>query len=922
MKHYFFLCLFLITSGTWAQQFTVSGKVVDAETQLPLESATIFIEKVQDSSLVSYTISNRSGEFTIEGSQKVDTLRLVSSYNGYSPLSKIIVMEQPRVDLGTLKMEVVNNMLGEVTVVSERAPVTVKSDTLEFNAGSFNTRQDANLEEVMKKLPGVEVDAQGNITVNGKPVSRILVNGKEFFGNDPKIATKNLPKEIIDKIQVVDTKTKSEEFTGKAGNPDDKTINVTIKEDKNKGYFARATAGGGTDDRYELSGIGNYFKDDMRLSVLASSNNINSSGFSFDEVFDMMGGRARSISFNRNGSFSINGNNFGGSGGITKSETAGFNFTNDWDKKYELTADYFFGKNDTETYTVVERETFLPNSTFFTNSETSGNMVNESHRANLAFEVDLDTLTRISVRPSVTVNNGFSDRTRASERVEGTSQILSNTFDNEELYSSDFRNRIDFIRKFGSRGAYLQLDFNNRNEKQESDNFFYSERFTVEGGGTIGTAIQDQFIDEENSSNEYEAGITQRSVLAEKLFLDLSYDFTVLNLSNTRSVYQFDEDSGNYDILEEELSNDFEVTSYEHIPNAGINYEGKKFRGGFNLGLLNTSLQNENFLAESSFKKNYNELFMEANVRYEIARGKSLYLRYRTDNDIPRITQLQPVPNLTNPLNIIVGNPELNPTYSQNLNFGYHNFDFATRSGMNIYASATFYDNQVVPYSITEDLITTTTYRNLDGGLNSYAGVYFSKRYKKEKQEYNYRLGFNGNYNRQLGFSNGTQYKADRFGANPSLRLGYNYEEMVEINPRYELSYVNTQYNINNNRKEEYVNHTVALEATTYWPKNVVFGNDISFNNYGNVAPGFDNTSLLWNMSLGYKFLKDDATLKLKVYDLLNENVSTSRTTGDDFVQDTRELILEQYFMLSFTYKLSKFGGKDPNRRGGGIMRM
>ena len=194
-----------------------------------------------------------------------------------------------------IKMELATNELGEVTVVSERAPVTVKSDTLEFNAASFNTRQDANLEEVMKKLPGVEVDAQGNITVNGKPVSRILVNGKEFFGNDPKIATKNLPKEIIDKIQVVDTKTKSEEFTGKAGNPDDKTINVTIKEDKNRGYFARATAGGGTDDRYELSGIANYFKDDLRVSVLASSNNINSAGFSFDEVYDMMGGRARSI---------------------------------------------------------------------------------------------------------------------------------------------------------------------------------------------------------------------------------------------------------------------------------------------------------------------------------------------------------------------------------------------------------------------------------------------------------------------------------------------------------------------------------------------------------------------------------------------------------------------------------------------------
>lgn len=194
MKHIFLLCLVLFTTGTWAQQFSISGKVVDSETRAPLESATLFVEKVQDSSLVSYTISNRTGDFTIEGSQRVDSLRLVSTYNGYTTYSRLLILEDRKLDLGLVQMEVANNMLGEVTVVSERAPVTIKRDTLEFNAGSFNTRQDANLEEVMKKLPGVEVDAQGNITVNGKPVSRILVNGKEFFGNDPKIATKTCPR--------------------------------------------------------------------------------------------------------------------------------------------------------------------------------------------------------------------------------------------------------------------------------------------------------------------------------------------------------------------------------------------------------------------------------------------------------------------------------------------------------------------------------------------------------------------------------------------------------------------------------------------------------------------------------------------------------------------------------------------------------
>ena len=920
MKNLFLLCLLLLSTSVWAQQFSISGKVVDAETNAPLESATLFVEKLQDSSLVSYTISNREGQFVIEGSGKMDTLRLVSTFNGYTPLYKKISLAQREIDLGMLRMEVANNLLGEVTVVSERAPVTVKKDTLEFNAASFNTRQDANLEEVMKKLPGVEVDAQGNITVNGKPVSRILVNGKEFFGNDPKIATKNLPKEIIDKIQVVDTKTKSEEFTGKAGNPDDKTINVTIKEDKNKGYFARATAGGGTDERYELSGIGNYFKDDLRVSALASSNNINSSGFSMDEVFDMMGGRGRSIMIRSNGSFAVNGMNFGSDQGITKSETAGLNFTNEWNKKYEVTGDYFYVKSDTETASIVQRETFLPTGSFYTDVVSEANIVNQNHRANFSFEVELDTMTRIEIRPAVSISDGFAHRTSLSERMDNDRELITNVEDREDIFSKDFNNRISFTRKFGSRGAYLEASFENSNELRESENFFNSEFFETEGEVLQDTRIQDQFIDEENTTDEYEAGITQRSVLAEKLFLDLSYDFSTQTMNSTRSVFEFDEQTNSYNNFNDLLSNDFEVKSYKHIPNAGLNYEGKKLRASFDVGLLNTKLTNENFLADAEFENNYNNLYLRSNVRYELERGKSLYAYYQNDTQVPSIRELQPVPNLTNPLNIFVGNPELDPTYSHRLSMGYQNFDFATRSGMSIYASATFYEDQVVPYSITEDLVTTTTYRNLDGGISSYAGVSLSKRYKKEEQEYSYRLGLYGNYNRQIGFSNGFRYNADRFGFFPSLRLGYNYNDKVEINPRYELSYNRTNYDISNSREEEYVNHTVALEATTYWPKNVVFGNDISFVSFGNVAPGFDSTSLLWNMSLGYKFLNDDATLKMKVYDLLNENVSTRRTTGEDFVQDSRELILEQYFMLSFTYKISKFGGKDPNRKGGGFM--
>lgn len=928
MKRLFVTLLCIISLQVTAQNFELTGKITQIDSNLPLEAATVYVENPVDSTLVSYTISEKDGDFLITGNTQVKDLDLFVSFTGYQIHRQKISLEDGLIkNLGTIKMKEADNALDEITLTGSRAPITIKKDTLEFNAASFATRPDANLEELMRKLPGVEVDTQGNITVNGKPVSRILVNGKEFFGNDPKIATKNLPKEIIDKIQVTDTRTRSEEFTGKAGNPDDKTINITIQEDKNKGYFARATAGGGTGDRYELSGIGNYFKDKLRVSVLASSNNINSSGFSFDEVFDMMGRNARSFTMTSGGgggSFGINGMNFGNmGGGITKAETAGINFVNEWGKKVELNADYFFGRNDTETLTVIERENILPDSRFFYNSTSAGNLVNDSHRGSARFEFKPDTLTRISISPRFNTNSGYSNRSNNAASLNEIRELINSTeiLDDEYLESQNFSNRLDIIRRYGSLGAYTQIDFENRHQVQNNENYFSStSRFF---GEEENIQFQNQFIDEDEKENTYSIGATQRFVMKPKLFLDASYDFTTTKSTNARYVYDQDGDGGYSTAYNTLLSSDFESRSIKNIPNVGVNYEGEKWRLGSEVGLLNTSLENTNFLQEGSFSNSYNNLFLKANVRYEITRSKSVYLNYNSDAGVPSIRQLQPVVNRTNPLNIIIGNPDLRPTFTQTLRGGYRNYDFAKRSGFFSYGSVTFTENSIVPVTTTNrDLVRTTTYDNVDGAINANAGGSYSKQFKKEKRELSYRFGLNGSYDKNIGFTNGVLYNAERFTLRPSASFTWAIEEYFSFNPGYQLSFTDTRYDINSNRNENFINHSISLEATTFWPKNVVLGNDISYNYFGNVSPGFDNTAFLWNVSLGYKFLKDNATLKLKVYDMLNENVNTQRIVGNDFVQDTQNLILRRYAMLSFTYKISKFGGKDPNEGRGGMRMM
>lgn len=919
MRILFSLFLLFLSTSVFAQNFEISGKVTDPD-GAPLESATVYLEKPADSSLVTYTISDKSGNFTLEANTETPEVNLMISYAGFNTYTQKLTSEDN--NLGSIQLKIADNSLGEITLTGNRAPVTIKKDTLEFNAASFKTREDANLEELLKQLPGVEVATDGSITVNGTPVSQIKVNGKEFFGDDPQIATKNLPKELINKIQVVDSKTRSEEFTGKEGDSENRTINITIDEDKNRGYFSRLTAGAGTDDRYELSGIANYFKNETRVSVLASSNNINSSGFSFDEVYDAMGRNAYSITRNRNGAFSINGNDFGNTNGITRSDNAGFSFVHEWPDKTEISTNYFYNRADNQTTSITERENILPDRHFFNNSTSEGTRVNDNHRFNLAFEIHPDTLTRISVRPNLVANNGRSSNQSFTESVEahGTPINTALTDNFSQVNSMNFSNNLYVTRKFGSNGGYYSLGFRNQNNRRDQDNNFYSEREIFDGqGNPVETQIQDQLISEDNRSDNYSLDLSSRIPLTDKLMLDLSYNFSKEDGRNERLVYDAT-GNGEYENLIDELSNDFQSESFNHNPSAGLAYNGEKLRATVSGGFQSIRLKNEDLFTQTSIDNTYNNFFNRVFFRYSMGQGKTLFFNYNNSWDTPSLTQLQPVTNTINPLNIVTGNPELRPSLRHRFYFNFNNYDFKTRSGFYAYMGGNLIDDQVVTISnVGEDLVRETTYTNLDGAYDFFGGLSGDKTFKFENENsIKVRGGFNGNFRRNIGFTNGQEFSSRTLSLTPNLGVEYSLGEIFTIEPFYSMEIIDATYSINNNREESFINHRASLAITSFWPEDFVFGSDISYNYIGNAAPGFQNSFYLWNASLGYKLLGDDGILKVKVFDLLDQNVATRRFTGDDFIQDTQELVLQQYFMLSFTYKFSKFGGKDPNQNNRG----
>ncbi|MEO9952853.1 outer membrane beta-barrel protein [Nonlabens sp.] len=918
----FFVAIFLMafSISSQAQQFTIKGIVNDSLTNEKLLSATVYLESAKDSTLITYSITDIEGVFTLSGNTAYEKVALITSFQGYKNYSKTINLNDGReLDLGVINLSNDIESLNSIVVKARKAPITVKQDTLEFNAKSFNTKADATLEDVMKELPGVKVDKDGKITVNGKEVSKILVNGKEFFGDDPQIALKNLPKEIIDKIQVTESKTDAQKANGEDGDANISEINITIDEDKNKGWFSRLTAGGGTDDRYSMSGIVNYFNEDFKLSVLGSSNNINSPGFSFDEIYDAMGSSAYSISRSSNGSFGVNGVNFGGSGGITSSDSAGLNMSNDWGKEVSASLNYFYGGNDTQSASDSRRTTFLPDRTFNTESSSRGDRSGNSHRISGRIEVKPDTLTTISVRPNINLSDNYSDSTSSSISSDESGNNINtvNTSSISDSKNRSYRASLNLSRRTQEKGTNYGFygDLNKNNSDSQSD--FNSTTTTFDTAGNPETPeIQDQLIDEESDSQRFSITPYLNKKLTETMGLVLNYNFEAGKETNQRSV--FDRDGSGNLVFNTTLSNDYEVKNTQQRPSVGLKYKKNDLRLDVSAGVIYQTLDSEDQLLSTSFEKEFTDPYVRANLSYKFGKFGRIYLNYRNSVNVPSVRQLQPVENRTNPQNIIIGNPDLDASQQHNIYFNLSRYDWEKGSGFYSGGGFTYTDNSVAAITTTDlDLIRTTTYANINGEYNGYLYSSFSKTWKKDAREIGFDFSLNANISLDKGFTNGVAFQSDNLSFSPSLTFEYSLRDYIDVDLEYQITANKTQYDIPSISDQDFVNQRVAIDITTSWPQHVILGLRGEYNKFGNISGNFDDDSIVLIGSLGYKFAKDKATVKLKAYDILNQIIDTNRSITGDYVADTSSLVLKQYFMLSFTYKFSKFGGKDPNRDNG-----
>ncbi len=914
MKYFFqiFLICFSIVSLKAQNTVTIRGIAVDNNFELPIESATAFLSFKKDSTIIDYTQTDEEGKFdlTVRKIDEAVFLTITDDFSGeYVHTFENLLDNQ---DLGIVKLEETISLEGVLIVGSP--PIRVKTDTLEFNAGSFKVRPDANVEALLKELPGVEIDDEGKISVNGKEVNQILVNGKPFFDTDGSIALENLPAEIINKVQVTDTKTKREELSGARASSNNATINLTIDEDKNRGIMLKAMAGYGSDDRYESSFMLNHFKGNSRLNILGSSNNINSVGFSMNEIFDNMGSsRSRS-----------SGVRLGSGRGITQSYLGGISYSNDFGKNVELNTNYFYTQTDTRNNFYSRQENLLPNNIYTTENRSKTRNENYNHSFNSSIELKLDESSKIWFEPKYTFNQSNSSDIFDRFTLNELGELINES--NGEVWTEDlnqtFGNSIEFFKAFDNR-TELSFSFSNNSVRNSSDETNLSNTYFFQTEDE--DDIRNQFSRRKVNRDDFNFDLSYGIQLTDSLKLDVGAKYGISKNETLKNTWDFDENSEMYDDKNEFLSS--EISSDNRNANPYVSLRLQKSKIFFRLNLGVDFIHQKNFgtyLSEDyglTLEKASPSISMNANYRF--GQNSSVFMNYSMNERFASAEQLLPIENLSNPLNTTIGNPDLKSSKTHQLYFGLNNYIMQSRFGYGFNLGGSFDERSISSYRITdENFKTYTTYINISGNYRLFGGFNINKSFQSGQSKFRTSLSMRVNFNDQQGFINGEKYTSQSYNLNPRFNFNWDLGEVLTVSPSYNISFQTTEYKNFRIDKSEHVTHRFSLSTTNYWPKNFVFGNDFTYTYNSKISDGFRKDFFLWNMSLGYNFWEDKMNLKVKVYDVLGQNTGSSRTISDTYISDVQNDVLERYIMFSIGYSLDQFGGKKSTsnrsgRRGG-----
>ncbi len=927
--------LLLLPFLLFSQKYTLRGALQDS-TKAPLEAATVMLMNPADSALLFFTRSQTGGVFEFKNLAAGDYL-LRATYFGYQNLQRAVHVPSTsgtgNLDLGVLPMEVKNTLLSEVQVTGEANPVTIKNDTIEFNAGSFKVKENGVVEDLLKKLPGVEVERDGTVKAQGEEVKNVLVDGKKFFNGDPKIATQNLPADAVNKVQVFDKKSDQATFSGIDDGQREKTINLDLKEDKKNGWFGQATAGGGSDlhaapneFRYEGRASLNRFKPKQQLSFLGMGNNANQAGFSIDDYMafsgamrQMMSGGGGAVRLEINGDDNSIPLDFGNqNNGFLKTWAGGLNFNQEYGKKYtgDLNTSYFYSQTDRDYDRSTNRESFLPNGNFNSTEHALQNKTGDNHRLNLTLDQKIDSTNSFQVTSAFAYsqNNNLTSTTTESFDAEGRRQNDGSRQSQADITGTNWTGGLLYRHKFAKKGRNFSTNLTGgiNNSHSESSSFSTNQFFGDDNQAfRKDTLAQDQ--DFQNDVTTFGARATYTEPLGKRRYLEVSYNYNLSDSRADKSVYDTRSGERNYSAA---LSNAYTSRFDYHRAGLGFRINRKAWNGSAGLDAQSATLDGEVTSGQGQpVRQTFQNLLPRFDFNYDFTPSRHLRLGYTTNINAPTVQQLQPVPDISDPLNIVEGNPNLGPEYAHNLDASYVQFNPETMRSFFSMLFFTYTQDRIVNAQSVDSLL-VRRFRpvNAASDYRLMGNIAFGLPWKKAKSRFNLRT--EGTVNRGQNLINATENFTTTTVLSQSASWDFNPAEWLNFNAEAELSWNQTAYSIDKNFNQDFLRQTYTGELNVELPHKWTFNTSLSLVSNSGLAAGYDQAIPIWNASISKFLLKNKrGELSLSVRDLLNRNIGISRTANLNYVEDVRTASLGRFATLRFTYALNKMGGP----RGGGF---
>lgn len=888
-------------------QVVLQGRVIDENKQgLPAASVKLL---GSNGKLQTGTTTSANGAYRLANVPK-GAYTLEVSFVGYVTLKQAVRVSESSGEqrLGIITLKEDAQALKEVSVVGKATEVAIKGDTIEYNAASFTQMDAAVLEDLVKKLPGAEIDASGKITINGKSISQIMVDGKRFFENDPKIALKNLPADLVDKVQVYDKDSENARMTGFSDGDEETVINLSLKAGKKQGLFGTAMAGAGTKDRYDASAIVNRFSGNEQLSALAATNNTNNAGFS-DLSSDLSasglgmqgGGRGR-------GPGGGGGLGLGGDG-ITTSRMLGGNYINAKVKNNEFGINAYYGASDK----TVERKSDV-NNVLSSGSTTETGTTGENNKKdnvglNLRWQWTPSKATELIVAPQLTYGYGKGEYYGTSNTINdltNTSITSSNLRQHTDNKTFNGQLRADFSHRLNTRGRTLAISLEGGYNNNRGDGQYLSQLNNV----STGLTVVDQAIDQKSTGGNYRVRLNYVEPLSQSLSLQVQYQFRGQHSHSRRSAFDADP-SGLYTLANNLYSSDFNSDFYSHRAGVALKKTWGKAELTAGANIDPSSLYSVTTRSGVTREISQHNLNYSPTLRFSYKPSKALDLRvdYRGQSFQPTASQLAPVEDVTNPLVVYVGNPNLSPGFTHNVMGRLSLFNAAKQSALNLFGMVQYVEDDIVSQT-TYNLSTgvrTTTYTNVSGNARFVLGGFFTT--PLLGKVLSLRIGSRNSITKQIGFVDGSRNTAVAYNLDESIGIGYR-NSFLDATVRGGIAFYSVNNSLESVTGQTTRDYRVELENIATLPLGFKLEAQASYTVGSGYTSDFGRERTLINLGLTYSFLRGKAaTIRLKVYDLLDQNRSINRQVTALTSSTTETNTLGRYAMLHFIYKFSSFSG-------------